>query len=66
VHLLFALDYVSRYGFSALAEIPKRVEHDLHDIQYVLFGALCGALATRDEDIACNFTLACPEGTLLE
>ena len=64
VHLLFALDYVSRYGFSDPAEIPKRVEHDLHDIQYVIYGALCGALATRNGDIACNFTLACPEGTL--
>ena len=65
VHLLFALDYVSRYGFSDRAMIPKRVEHDIHDIQYVLFGTLCGALATRDRSIACNFTLACPEGTCL-
>lgn len=65
VHLLFALDYVSRYGFSEPAAIPKRVEHDMHDIQHVLFGALCGALATRDSDVACNFTWACPEGILL-
>jgi hypothetical protein len=64
--LLFALDHVSRYGCSDLAAIPRRVEHDIHDIQYVIFGALCGALATRDQGIACNFKLACPEGRLLE
>ena len=64
-HLLFSLDYVGRYGFGELPQIPRRVEHDIHDIQYLLFGALCGALATKDAEIASNFMLACPEGTLL-
>lgn len=65
-HLLFSLDYVGRYGLAELPNIPKRVEHDIHDIQYVMFGALCGALATRDGEIAANFKLARPDGTLLQ
>ena len=64
-HLLCSLDYIARYGFADLSNIPKRVEHDIHDIQYLLFGALCGALATRDAEIAANFSLACPKGTLI-
>ena len=64
-HLLFSLDYISRYGFADLDKIPRRVEHDVHDLQYVLFGCLCGALATRDSDIRHNFQLACPEGTVI-
>jgi hypothetical protein len=65
-HLLCSLDYVARYGFGDLARIPKRVEHDIHDIQYLLYGALCGALATRDSEIAANFSLARPDGTLIQ
>jgi hypothetical protein len=64
-HLLCSLDHVARYGLADLPNIPKRVENDIHDIQYLLFGALCGALATRDAEIAANFLLACPKGTLI-
>lgn len=65
LHLLFGLDYICRYGFAALAAIPNRIEHDIHDLQYTLFGALCGGLATKDNDIAKNFTMVCPDGLLL-
>lgn len=65
MHLLFGLDYIRRYGFADLAAVPGRLEHDVHDLQYALFGALCGALATNDGDIARNFKMACPEGALL-
>jgi len=64
-HLLFALDYLGRYGFEDLPNTPNRVEHDIHDMDYVIFGALCGALATKDADIANNFLLSCPNGKLL-
>jgi len=64
-HLLFSLDHISRYGFADLGHTPERVEHDFHDIQYVIFGSLCGAIATRDKAIASNFSLACPTGTCL-
>lgn len=64
-HILFGLDYLGRYGFADLPNMPKRVEHDIHDIDYVIFGALCGALATKDADIANNFLLSCPDGKLL-
>lgn len=65
MHLLFGLDYIDRYGFADLAALPKRLENDIHDLQYAVFGALCGALATRDAAISANFTMACPEGVLL-
>ena len=64
-HLLFSLDHVARYGFADLNEVPKGIEHDIHDMQYLLFGCLCGALATGDKAIRRNFQLACPEGTLI-
>ena len=64
MHILFGLDHISRYGFENLTGIPKRLEHDVHDLQYALFGTLCGGLATTDRDIAQNFTLACPRGSL--
>ncbi len=64
-HLLFSLDYIARHGFADLEKIPKRVEHDIHDIQYFLFGCLCGGLATKDQGIMQNFRLACSEGTVL-
>lgn len=63
--VLFALDYLGRYGFGELLNIPKRVEHDIHDSDYVAFGALSGTLATRDNDIAYNFLLCYPDGRLL-
>lgn len=65
VNLLFALDYLGRYGFAELESLPQRVEHDIHDIEYVIFGALCGALATRDDDITDNFLLSHSDGKLL-
>ena len=63
-HLLFSLDYIFRYGFADLKKIPKRVEHDIHDIQYFIFGCLCCGLATKDKNIMHNFSLACSEGKL--
>lgn len=65
MHLLFGLDYIRRYGFANLSAVPRRLEHDVHDLQYTLFGTLCGALATKDTGIAQNFKLACPDGALL-
>ncbi len=65
MHILFGLDHISRYGFGNLDGIPKRVEHDVHDFQYALFGTLCGGLATTDLGIKQNFRLACPYGFLL-
>lgn len=64
MHLLFGLDYIRRYGFADLAAVPKRVEHDVHDLQYALFGTLCGALATKDAGVAENFAMACPKGVV--
>jgi hypothetical protein len=65
MHLLFGLDYIRRYGFADLAAVPARIEHDVHDLQYALFGVLCGALATKDGDIERNFRMACPAGALV-
>lgn len=65
MHILFGLDHISRYGFGNSDRIPKQVEHDVHDLQYALFGTLCGGLATTDLGIKQNFRLACPNGFLL-
>jgi len=64
-HLLFSLDYIKRYGFSELNKIPKRIEHDIHDIQYAAFSALAGALASDDKCLISNFKLMCPRGKVI-
>jgi len=40
-------------------------EHTMLDSYYVLFGTLCGALASRDNEIREGFSLLRPDGLLL-
>ncbi len=65
MNLLYSIDHFARHGFSISKEPPKRVEQEVHDLEYVIFGALCGALASDDLGMQMNFRLACPEGHLL-
>jgi hypothetical protein len=70
VQLIAALRVFVRYqGKMPEPSTPKFwtvAEHTLLDSYYVLFGALSGALASRDNEIKDDFRLLCPDGLLLE
>jgi hypothetical protein len=67
--LLAALRIFERYQ----CNVPKnptpgvieRAEHSMHDMEYVVLGALVGAIASNDAEIIADFRLAGPNGTLV-
>lgn len=65
--ILLALDLYRRYpqGAPAMASVQKKIEHDWHDAQYVMFGAVEGCLATNDTNVKRLFSLLRPNGVLL-
>ncbi|MGH8744345.1 MAG: hypothetical protein ACREUY_08720, partial [Burkholderiales bacterium] len=42
-----------------------RAEHSMHDVEYVLLGALAGAIATGDCEVEEDFRLIQPSGTVI-
>jgi hypothetical protein len=44
ISLIFALLFLM-FGFIAMSDIPKEVGHDRHEIFFVLFGLLSGAIS---------------------
>ena len=69
VQLIAALRIFVRYqGKMPTTTSPKfwvDAEHTMLDSYYVLFGPLCGALASRDGEIREDFSLLRPDGLLL-
>ena len=65
INILYCLDHFARHGRSISEDPPKSVENEVHDLEYVIFGALCGALVSDDQAMQRNFKLACPNGNLL-
>ncbi len=63
--ILFSFDHLARYGLP-YPGTPKNIEHEVHDFEYVTFGALAGAVATRDKKLAENFKLMVPNGVLFD
>lgn len=46
-------------------KVVERAEHSMHDLEYVLFGALAGSLASNDDEVMNDFRLASPKGQLV-
>ena len=67
--LLYGLDLTERNGPSAREPVtPKqreRLQHDVLDLEYLVLGALQGALATKDKRMRGMFRLLRPDGALL-
>ena len=66
VHLLYALEYIRRYGFSVPNEIKKKLENFRIDIDYCVIGALSDGLLTNDNLLAKLYTLICPEKRVIK
>lgn len=70
VQLLAALRIFVRYQGKMPSSVNARfwtvAEHTMLDSYYVLFGTLCGALASRDGEIKEDFKLLRPDGLLLD
>jgi len=65
VRLIYSLNYLDAYGIGPV-NVPKvKVEHDLHDMEYCIIGALIGKMASRDRELQDNFRLVCPNGTII-
>lgn len=46
-------------------KILERAEHSMHDLEYVLLGALAGSIASNDDEVIEDFRLANPTGTVV-
>lgn len=65
-HLLIGLAYVRSYGLTAINDAPvKKMVNLYHDTEYLVLGALAGALASQDRLLALFFRLMCPNGILI-
>lgn len=62
VQLIYALDYVFRYGPNNPEVISRLIPHDFLDMKYCIIGVLAGGLATCDKELLEFFKLLCPEG----
>lgn len=70
--LLQGLVLWRRYKTEKYKRSPKGMEHDLHDMEYLILGLHCGALATNDAStilskatLGWRFRLLSPSGLLL-
>ena len=68
VRVLYSLNLLLKYQ-GQLPENPSKkiwrgIEHDLLDSEYVIFGALSGALACSEKRMITNFKCVCPYGEI--
>lgn len=67
--VLAALRIFQRYQYEVLdnpsAKIFLKAEHSMHDIDYIILGALAGTLATNDKEIIEDFKLIRSNGVII-
>jgi hypothetical protein len=66
VQLLYALEYLRRYGPNQKARVGKVVANDVLDSQYLITATLADGLATGDQQIAAFHRLLKPHAELLQ
>lgn len=47
------------------AKALERAEHSMHDVEYVMFGALAGTVASNDKEVISDFLSVRPEGRVI-
>lgn len=65
VHLLAALDHVSRYGIASDLAVARGLENEVADLEYRTMGVLAGAIATQDRRSQEVFRALRPDGLLV-
>ncbi|HEX6901263.1 MAG TPA: hypothetical protein VF789_16180 [Thermoanaerobaculia bacterium] len=65
VHVIGALDHVSRYGVGSDLTGARNLENEVVDLQYRIMGVLAGAIATRDKKCQEVFQMLRPDGLLV-
>ena len=63
-HLLYAIEYIRKYGPDPNV-ISGKLENEILDIDYCITGSLAGCLASKDKKIREIFRIMCPNGRLL-
>ena len=62
-HLLYAIEYIRKYGPDPNM-ISGKLENEILDIEYCITGSLAGCLASRDKKIREIFRRMSPQGRL--
>ena len=65
VSLVYALEYIRKYGAGNIEVASKSLPNERLDIQYVITGTLAKTLATCDKGMRKFFILCCPDGKSL-
>jgi hypothetical protein len=66
-HLLAALRVFERYQGKVpdnpSCDVFTRIEHSMHDLDYLVLGSIAGAIASNDKEVIDDFRLVVPTGT---
>jgi len=60
------LEHQGQLPVNASNSFWQKIEHKMLDIEYVILGALAGALASKDDKLVENYLLVCPDGLLFK
>ena len=70
VRVLYSLNLLLKYQGKLPAKTSKKfwrkIEHELHDSEYVMLGALSGALASNEKQMISNYKSICPSGKVFK
>ena len=70
VRVIYSLDLLLKYQGQLPINVSKsfwrKIEHEMLDTEYVILGALAGALASKDERILENYLLVRPDGLVFK
>ena len=64
-HILMTAEFIRRYDLEHVEHIPKKLVNLYLDTDYLVLGALAGALATRDKLLAAMLKLMVPQASVV-
>ena len=66
MHLLSSVQYIKKYGKRIISDIAKYIINYRLDVDYCVIGSLVDGLLTKDNEMACLYTLLCPDKCLIK
>jgi len=63
--VMYCIQLFSTHKGQICTARPTDVEHDLHDLRYLVYASLSGSIATKDEKLKRNFFRLRPDGVVL-
>ncbi len=65
IRVIYCLDWAKRHNFNVKAANRNKIEHDLHDLNYLIIASLCDGMATTDQRLGCFLRLIRPDSTII-